>query len=624
MPGIVAVVDHGGRVSPEQFLPRMLAAVRHEPFYATESFTGDGIGLGWVGIPDPVPGGRRTVAQQGETVAVMHGEIFGGLDAEPCPGETRQSPLPVSQVLSCYRRHGPAAFATANGAFNLAVWDGRKRELTVVNDRFGILPLRYWSHNERLLLSPEVGALALDPACRLELDPVALKSFFAFGFVLNQRTFFKGLPLVPPASVLTFGPDGLRVRRYWDCDAAGNAGAMSEDECLEGLLHHLRQAVERRTADGRRIGMGLSGGLDSRTVCALVPRSRYPVHTFSFGTPGCPDREYAGMIADHLGTTHHEVELRAADFAEAFETMARQTGCYPDVAFYHCFASAKAKRHHADIELSATGGDALTGQINKFTGLFPPSGRRYVGERARAALEDELFRRMMRGGIPEDAPLYSPDFRKAASGCLREEFRESFKPIEAECFQDIVVHLKVQQMERRLTLPAIDLYGRQVMVRYPFYDYDLVDFLLSVPPEHRDNQRLYKRCIRTRLPGVAGVPHAVTGRPVREGDRRGVIAALVKSQLSAVARRAAGLKLGKPGTFDFYAQWFAGPLHDLVEHVLLRDGARERGYFEESAVRSLVRRHVARKASSPWPLFRLLTVEMLHRVFLEGTQQDCG
>ena len=54
-----------------------------------------------------------------------------------------------------------------------------------------------------------------------------------------------------------------------------------------------------------------SGGLDSSLVTALVAENfnRGQLHTFSVGLPGATDLKYAKMVADHIGSTHHEIIL---------------------------------------------------------------------------------------------------------------------------------------------------------------------------------------------------------------------------------------------------------------------------------------------------------------------------
>lgn len=62
----------------------------------------------------------------------------------------------------------------------------------------------------------------------------------------------------------------------------------------------------------RPIGCLLSGGVDSSLVAAIVKRycmSNSELHTFTIGMPGATDVKYAQMVADHLGTKHHVVEL---------------------------------------------------------------------------------------------------------------------------------------------------------------------------------------------------------------------------------------------------------------------------------------------------------------------------
>jgi len=71
----------------------------------------------------------------------------------------------------------------------------------------------------------------------------------------------------------------------------------------------------------REIGCLLSGGLDSSLICALV--NKYyegpKLNTFSIGLPGSIDLEYAQIVANHLGTKHHRIEVSENEFLNAIE-----------------------------------------------------------------------------------------------------------------------------------------------------------------------------------------------------------------------------------------------------------------------------------------------------------------
>jgi asparagine synthase (glutamine-hydrolysing) len=67
----------------------------------------------------------------------------------------------------------------------------------------------------------------------------------------------------------------------------------------------LATAVEKYANDGR-VGVWLSGGLDSSVMAALARPYSQPFHTFAAGLPDSSDIKFARIVADFLGSEHHE------------------------------------------------------------------------------------------------------------------------------------------------------------------------------------------------------------------------------------------------------------------------------------------------------------------------------
>ena len=93
----------------------------------------------------------------------------------------------------------------------------------------------------------------------------------------------------------------------------------------------LIEAVKKRQMSDRPIGSLLSGGLDSSLVSAIANRyrkSEKPIETFSVGMEGSPDLEAAQLVADHIGSIHHNVLLKEADFLGAIRETIYTTGSF--------------------------------------------------------------------------------------------------------------------------------------------------------------------------------------------------------------------------------------------------------------------------------------------------------
>ena len=84
---------------------------------------------------------------------------------------------------------------------------------------------------------------------------------------------------------------------------------------MANIRSTLIAGVDKRMMSDRPIGCLVSGGVDSSLVAALVARHfpRNTLHTFTVGLDcGASDRGFARMVADHIGSIHHEVVVTKA------------------------------------------------------------------------------------------------------------------------------------------------------------------------------------------------------------------------------------------------------------------------------------------------------------------------
>src|SRR5262249_6924872 len=157
-------------------------------------------------------------------------------------------------------------FRGLNGTFAAAIWDGRARRLILTNDRFGMKPLYYALRPGRLSFAAEVKALLTDPALSRRPDPRGVAQFFTFGQLLGEDTRLRWVRVVPAAGWLTYDADDGRLTpdRYWRLEPGPAGGRPAAAEALDRVDEAFTRAVDRRVGATSRLGLSLSGGLDSR------------------------------------------------------------------------------------------------------------------------------------------------------------------------------------------------------------------------------------------------------------------------------------------------------------------------------------------------------------------------
>jgi asparagine synthase (glutamine-hydrolysing) len=172
------------------------------------------------------------------------------------------------QANSRIFRDGPGFGHTTQASWNKNHWE-------LYRDELGVAPLYMAKDNEgSLFFASEVKALL---------------------------PFTDDISEMPPGH--TFSADGLKL--YFELKQRNHFISDSAEIAME-LRSILSSAVKKRI-NSDTIGSWLSGGLDSSTIAALARPNVKTLHTFAGGLKDAPDLKFAKEVADHIGSTHHEV-----------------------------------------------------------------------------------------------------------------------------------------------------------------------------------------------------------------------------------------------------------------------------------------------------------------------------
>ncbi len=233
-------------------------------------------------------------------------------------------------------------------SIGIGMLDGK---IYLKRDKFGVDPLYYlYTEEGNIAFASEVKALA------------------GFNKVIRE---------LEPGSILQNG----EIKKYFTLEK-GKAFNKTEDEIASALREKLVQSIKRRHDKSIKTGAWLSGGLDSSAISALLRPLMKELHTFSVGFKDAPDLEYAKIVADFIGSTHHE---RIISFEEVIKIL-------PDV-IYHLesfdgllvrssimnFLVSEMASQYVDEVFSGEGGDELF------------AGYEYIKQLPFESIEDELI-----------------------------------------------------------------------------------------------------------------------------------------------------------------------------------------------------------------------------------------
>ena len=180
------------------------------------------------------------------------------------------APSDAELIGHAYRRWGEDAVARIEGIFALIVVDQARGLLLCARDPFGIRPLFYAALGTRLLLSPSIDTLLAHADVSNEINRARLVDRLLRRWSVNDETYFTHVRRVPPGHVMRVAGAERRLYRYWNpLPSDGRIEWIADDEAQDRFEALLRQAVARCLLPGPG-GVYMSGGLDSSTIAMVA------------------------------------------------------------------------------------------------------------------------------------------------------------------------------------------------------------------------------------------------------------------------------------------------------------------------------------------------------------------
>jgi asparagine synthase (glutamine-hydrolysing) len=616
--GVFGVVDSKRSAQVSRLLAQMGSKMSHREWYVVDTYSDDsaGVGLGRMGIgilnaePQPV------LSRDGNIVLFLSGEFFDWKCTLAGNYPRRdQASSDAAYALQLYEMYGPQFAQYLAGTFAIAVYDRSRRIVLLITDRFGLYPLYFCQQNEYLVFAPEIKGVLQARNTSPQPDNVALAQYMRFQQVLGTRTFFQDVHMLAHASILTFdlATNSCHIEPYWSFDQIpSQSPGITFDEAAEETVRLMRLAVARRLRGNHRIGIYLSGGLDSRVILAAYPPEYPRPTTITYGLKNCRDVYYASQVAARANTTHHFYEFRdgkwVADYAGLHLTL---TEGFHTWVHMHGINTLEMARGLLDINLTGFAGDQHLG------------GFREASIKLNRAVDEldyltYLFERFNQDynwpGISEaeEHVLYTPQTHARLAGVAFESLRQELQPYLRYNYGNRTDYFDFIQLDLRHYSHYITFTRSHLDVRHPYCDYDLVDFLLSLPIAFRENGRLEMAVLNRLDPSLALVPIEKDGfLPTEHRLIRNI------HMVSQKAKRRFNKHIYPLFYERFtlpsdYERWLRGDLRNWAEAILFDDRMMNRGIFNPDFIRSIWARH--QSGQEQWTLGKvapIMTYEMM-------------
>ena len=612
MPGLVGVITKRPSQWAHAKLGCMVSSLLHEASYKTGTWSNEALGLyvGWVARGGSFGDNMPVVNEHEDVVLFFSGEEFP--DPQTLLDLKKRGHIladhPASYLPHLYEESTEFP-AMLNGRFHGLVADMSRETATLFVDRYGGNRLYYHESDDAIYFASEAKAiLKLHPTLR-NIDTRGLGEFISCGCVLENRTLFRGIDVLPPASAWTFQNGVIREKRtYFQQAQWEDQGSLDADSYYEELRAAFAHIVPRYFKGREKIGISLTGGLDTRMILAWWKGSQGSLPCYTFGSMYHESQDVliAKKIAQLYGQTHRVITAND-QFLRAFAHFAEKTVYVTD----GCADVSRSPVLYANERAAETAPVRMTGNYGS-----------------------EILRRMVAFKPSEPMPgLYDSELlpyirstRKTYSNAL------VGRPISFIAFRQVPWH--------HWALIALEQVS--ISPRSPFLDNEIVKLAYRAPKSTIVTSSIFAHndeCIRLIGDGNVALSKVRTDRGILGSGNelyRLLIRVLLEVSFKAeyesdygmpqwLARlnyvgSALGLDklfLGRHKYYHFRC-WYKEKLDKYVRDLLLDSKTLSRSHACRGVVRSIVDRHLRGTHNYTSEIHKLITLELIYRTLIEA------
>ena len=572
-----------------EILDRMLEAIAHRGPDGKQVMVFDRIGLGFnrLSFLDLKGGMQPLLNEDRDIVMACNGEIYNYRELREelmAKGHVFTTKTDVEVCLHLYEELGEEFPKKLNGQFAIALYDMKEEKLLLVRDQTGICPLFYTLADGRVIFASEIKGILEYPGIERRLNLKAVDQLMNFPGVVAPNTFFKNIYSMRAGHMLRILPGKEPVDiEYWDMIyPAEEPEDKGEKYYVEKLRDLLEKAISRRLIADVPIGFYISGGLDSSVVSCYISEKRLLT----------PDQKAYTFSAEIRSENQNDKTYKALDESR-FQQMVkdRVTAAYPGrfehssvvvnedeiwqylpKVIYHAEAAVKESYDVAafllsDLVMKSDAKAVLTGQGSDeffcgYAGYTMDPFRKLM--RSRMTKEELESNELLWGDPYFRFERIHPEIRKIHETLYSSDVRSeigsfsaiSTSPVNVERLKGLSDPRRRSYIDYKLRLSdhLLGEHGDRMVSahsvegRHPFLDAEILDFMTTVPDEHKIKGTNEKYLLKRAAEGI--VPDEILKRKKFPFQAPGMSAMTKSSGAEKFLDEAFFEKVRAQGVFD--------------------------------------------------------------------------
>lgn len=611
MPGITGIISKKLVGDESEKLAKMIGAMLHEPFYRAGSFVSpeNGFFIGYVSIEGSFSDCMPIFNETKELALFLTGECY--LDKAEINSLKNRGhnfyPDNASYLIHLYEEKGEEFFKTLNGWYNGIILDLAGSKAHLFNDRYGVRRIYFHENDQTFLFSSEAKSLLTAFPELRQIDLQSVGEFLTYDCVLENRTYFSKISLLPPASKWSFKNGGIQKERYFDQASVENQTPLTKENFFEELGDTFKRILPRYFS-GSKIGLSLTGGLDTRCILACVdlPPGKLPCYTFGGTYRDILDVRLAPKVAGVCNQPHQILRLDdnkyLSEYASHVERSIRITDGLASVDMADVISFNKLAREIAPIRMTGKYGSQVLKGIIGFKERTP------------------------------NEKLINNDFR-----FYIEKAKENGSKIQRGNELTFVLQCAIPWWWNGVVVSE----SSQVAVRSPFLDNDFIGVLYRAPRGESDwGVEFELNLIAKNKPKLMSIPttgtyggkyHPIISQAVKKG--LGILLILDKIYnremlpfglthlIGRLDNLVSPLRLDRIMTgfaeFRRYRVWFRDQLANYIKEILLNKKTFERPYWNKHYLTKIVNDHIQGRGTYLREIRKALQIELIHRILID-------
>ncbi|MEW5744455.1 MAG: asparagine synthase (glutamine-hydrolyzing) [Nitrospirota bacterium] len=551
----------------------------------------------------------------GEVALIFNGEIYNYIELRTelqRKGYDFISTGDSEVILCAYKEWGVGAFKRFNGMWAIALLDRKRQKLILSRDRFGKKPLYYYKNGTDFIFASEIKALFRYPKVPREPNYEKVYRYItkSYRYVdIDDYSFFKGITQVPKGSLMTVDMNQRSsIRKYWSLNTAVNEN-ITEDDAVEGFRELFIDAVKIRLRSDVKVGVMLSGGMDSTSIASTAAKllngnveafsgiSKETISKFD-------ESEYINAVVEDTKIHHHYVRPDIPSFFETLDEMLsfHDEPICTDTWYMMYLINKKIKESGFKVILNGHGGDEIL--AGYYPGFYQNFYDLFEAGRIQDLLDEIQAFSSIHGKNTDEIGKYIAfiaqtkqdkslemkrfkDYRNVVNEDIRERYEKKIvfrSPYADNLSNRLYIELFYDAVPPLLRAEDRTTMTHSIESRLPFLDYRLAEFCFSLPNSFK----------------------------IRNGTNKWILRESMKGILTEKVRE----RKDKLGFITPADEWFRAMSSDI--RALFNSNAfKGRGLFDIKEINKMFDEHLGNTENHQMLIWQLLNLELWFKKYFE-------